>query len=390
LLSVFFLSTVVSCDILENLFGGPEENHDPSVTLEADNEAVETGTTVTVTAVAVDLDDDNLSYEWYLEDVLQDVSEESVTWTPDIAGTYTIMVVVYDGSGSASDSIDIVVTDPRLAAPANLSASQQIYTSTIQLSWSAVSGAVGYRVFEAIASTGTYTAFETDVSGTSANIIDVPYGVTRYYKVAAIDSGDIEGIQSEYTSGTTFKDGLVDFADDGSGDWIQFYTNRTEDKNMFWWDTLSGISHVNGEFTAEIKIMSGDTDTYGHGIVFDCTSDDSYKFILINREGYYYIGQYENLTLTNLNEPSGDGWTESWAINKNVGEINKIRGDYTPSVDLKKYELFINDVEVYQENALGLTISSGVRFCAEVADDEIFPSIPVDVRYRITAPTAFP
>jgi hypothetical protein len=388
------LSFLSSCDIIERLLGGTGGNEAPTVYLEADDETVETGTQVTVTAYASDEDGDTLSYTWYLEDILQDVTDASVVWTPSLSGTYTIEVVVSDGSDSATDSVDITVSDPRLPAPDGLTASTLAYTSTIKLSWSAVSSASGYRVYGSSSATGTYTAFADEVSVTSANIIDVPYGSTRYYKVAALDAGGVEGFQSAYVQGSTFKDGLVEFTDDGSGDWIQFYTNRSEDKNLFWWDDISNYTSTsNGEFTAEVKLLSGDTNTFGHGVMFDYENDSSYKLFLFNRSGYLYVGEWNGSSYSKITDPEGDGWVYNTSISTLAGATNILKGDYeqvsSPSgLMTTSYYLFINDSLVYTWSRPSM--SNNILFCAEVAGDEVFPSVPVDVRYRFTAPTAYP
>lgn len=97
------------------------------------------------------------------------------------AGVYTLTYTVTDSSGNQTTvTRQIRVT---LASPANLKAVAGSYNS-VNLSWSAVSGASGYEIYRSTSSTGTYTkiAFSssTSYSNTSLNT-----GTTYYYKVRA-------------------------------------------------------------------------------------------------------------------------------------------------------------------------------------------------------------
>lgn len=96
-------------------------------------------------------------------------------------GVYTLTYTVTDSSGNETTvTRKITVT---LASPANLKAVASTYNS-VNLSWSAVSGASGYEIYRSTSSTGTYTKIASTTS-TSYSSTSLNTGTAYYYKVRA-------------------------------------------------------------------------------------------------------------------------------------------------------------------------------------------------------------
>ncbi|MFP5108799.1 SpoIID/LytB domain-containing protein [Neobacillus sp. C211] len=96
-------------------------------------------------------------------------------------GVYTLTYTVTDSSGNETTvTRQITVT---LASPANLKAVASTYNS-VNLSWSAVSGASGYEIYRSTSSTGTYTKIAS-TSSTSYSSTSLNTGTAYYYKVRA-------------------------------------------------------------------------------------------------------------------------------------------------------------------------------------------------------------
>lgn len=74
-----------------------------------------------------------------------------------------------------------------LTAPANLQASDGTYTTKVQLTWTASSGATFYKVYRATSAGGTKTLLSSPTSASYADLSATP-GVTYYYWVKACRS----------------------------------------------------------------------------------------------------------------------------------------------------------------------------------------------------------
>ena len=92
----------------------------------------------------------------------------------------------------------VVSATTKLAVPANVKASAESTTS-IKVSWSAVSGATGYQVFRAASADGTFTSLGT-VTTTSKVSTGLKTATTYYYKVRAYKEADGKKIYSDYST----------------------------------------------------------------------------------------------------------------------------------------------------------------------------------------------
>jgi uncharacterized protein (TIGR02145 family)/uncharacterized repeat protein (TIGR02543 family) len=116
--------------------------------------------------------------------------------------TYYYKVSAYNSGGESSQSSYVSATTILAApnTPTNVSATAAS-SSSITVSWSAVSEATGYRVYRSTSASGTYTNL-TSTASTSFTNTGLSSGTTYYYKVSAYNNGG-ESSQSSYVSATT-------------------------------------------------------------------------------------------------------------------------------------------------------------------------------------------
>ena len=86
---------------------------------------------------------------------------------------------------------------------------EALSSSSIKISWSSLSGAEGYLLYRATASTGPWTALKTVSAGTlNATSVSLTAGKTYYYKVAAyktVSGTKVYGAASAVVSATTLS-----------------------------------------------------------------------------------------------------------------------------------------------------------------------------------------
>lgn len=107
------------------------------------------------------------------------------------SATYYIKVVAYcekvEGANTYDyygDFSDVVTAAPKLKAPTSISVKQASYSS-VTVSWSAVSGAAGYKIFRSTSLYGTYTPVKSVTGTTVYTDTKLTAGTTYYYKVSA-------------------------------------------------------------------------------------------------------------------------------------------------------------------------------------------------------------
>jgi fibronectin type 3 domain-containing protein len=105
---------------------------------------------------------------------------------------------VYDETGDQSSSVSVTIAAPE--TPTGVSASAQSSTS-IQVSWTAVSGASEYYVYRATSNDGEYSQIASTASASYTNT-GLSSTTTYYYKVAA-QNGIGTSAQSSSVSATT-------------------------------------------------------------------------------------------------------------------------------------------------------------------------------------------
>lgn len=98
----------------------------------------------------------------------------------------------YPGAQATAPGSYISARSPQVAAPtvapASVSASDDLYTDRVRVSYSAVTGATRYYIFRALTSTGTYSQLGY-CTGTACNDTTAVAGTYYFYKVRAWNSG---------------------------------------------------------------------------------------------------------------------------------------------------------------------------------------------------------
>jgi fibronectin type 3 domain-containing protein len=90
-----------------------------------------------------------------------------------------------------------------MSAPGNFRAASAT-DSSVSLTWNTVNGAGGYNIYRSIIQNGTYTKLNTSIITTNSYTnTGLASNTNYYYKVSAVSSGGIEGVQSGAISGTT-------------------------------------------------------------------------------------------------------------------------------------------------------------------------------------------
>jgi len=120
------------------------------------------------------------------------------TVTAVAAGTATITVKTADGDKTATCAITVTLAVP--ATPTEVTAAPASSTS-ITVSWSAVTGATGYKVYRSSSSSGTYTSVGTPTTNSYTDT-GLTSNTTYYYKVSASNSAG-ESAQSSSVSAKT-------------------------------------------------------------------------------------------------------------------------------------------------------------------------------------------
>jgi uncharacterized protein (TIGR02145 family)/uncharacterized repeat protein (TIGR02543 family) len=134
---------------------------------------------------------------------VENTSSASVTNTGLSSGTtYYYKVSAYNNGGESSQSSYVSATTNVAApnTPTNVSATAAS-SSSITVSWSAVSGASGYNVYRSTSASGSYSQVENTSSASVTNT-GLSSGTTYYYKISAYNDGG-ESSQSSYASATT-------------------------------------------------------------------------------------------------------------------------------------------------------------------------------------------
>ncbi|SDP28572.1 fibronectin type 3 domain-containing protein [Paenibacillus sp. yr247] len=147
--------------------------------------------------------------------IISGISDAKYTdTTTSILKDYSYIITAVDAGGESDQSNSVHVDIPNIVvtpvdpnfhidnltllspAPANFSASRDLNSGRIVLSWKAVDGATGYNVMRSDAENGTYQLIGAKVSGTTFTDTTAAIGVTYYYKVSAVNS---KGAESRYT-----------------------------------------------------------------------------------------------------------------------------------------------------------------------------------------------
>jgi len=119
--------------------------------------------------------------------------------------TYYFRVSSYNAKGESPQSQYVTATTA-IGAPTDVTATA-VSSSSIKISWTAVTKATGYYVYQSESANGTYTklttsSISTEDNGRSYTVTGLTANTTYYFKVSAYDSAG-ETAQSAYAYATT-------------------------------------------------------------------------------------------------------------------------------------------------------------------------------------------
>jgi hypothetical protein len=162
---------------------------------------------------------------------------------------------------------------------------------------------------------------------------------------------------------------------------IQFYTNDEENLNYVFWSARNvGQDLAAGAVEITIKKLSGDP-SWGFGMIFDYQDEENFGRVLITRNGSYQVARKETGNYTYL-----QNFTSSSAVETAPGTENVIRVSYTnPNLSV-----VINGTPVFTGNYGTLLGGTAAGAIAGVSPQELFPEVPVDVRYKMNLPVSYP
>lgn len=168
----------------------------------------------------------------------------------------------------------------------------------------------------------------------------------------------------------------------------RFYTKKPAHYNYFFMQWNNVIERTPMDIVeTTVKKMSG-SDLWGYGVVFCFQDEDNFYRLLINNKGWYEVSKTVNGKWT-YDLVNNDGyWEVSQHLNTGYNVENKIKVKYNND---STFTIFFNDQEVTTFTDDSLT-GGKFGFCAQVgrAEDENFPTYPVDVRFKQHKPVEFP
>ncbi|MDR3172200.1 MAG: fibronectin type III domain-containing protein, partial [Treponema sp.] len=145
---------------------------------------------------------------------------------------YTYKVSAYNAAGECISSAYTGMTYPTTTLTVSVTA---MSSSSITITWAAVTGAIGYNIYRGESANGTYTKINTvQVTSTSYNDTGLTASKIYYYKVAAYNNGG-EGDKSVYKSTITYPSIPTDISARGA----------SSSSIRITWDAVTGASGYN-------------------------------------------------------------------------------------------------------------------------------------------------
>ena len=190
----------------------PVVNNRPVVDAEIADQTLRVGggsTEIDLSDKFSDPDDDVLRYTAVSSNTgvaTESVSGSSLTITPVGEGAATVTVTAYDrpvGGLSVSQSLTVTVTTALLPppVPTGLDATAS-GTTSVELSWSSVSGVARHRVERRTGTAGAWTTVTSLVTGTTYRVGNLTPSTTYHFRVRAYGDGETYAAQWSSASGT--------------------------------------------------------------------------------------------------------------------------------------------------------------------------------------------
>ncbi|MDR2446317.1 MAG: fibronectin type III domain-containing protein [Treponema sp.] len=146
------------------------------------------------------------------------------------------------GAGEQSISVSATTLIALLSPPSSVIA-VAASSSSITVSWNAVTGAQEYYIYRATSADGSYT-YLTNITSTSYTDTALSSGATYYYKVAAYNSSGVGSMSSSYGYATTSVS-YIDINDTywhtytlsaGASQYYRIYVTAGTTRNIVWKD----------------------------------------------------------------------------------------------------------------------------------------------------------
>ena len=273
------------------------------------------------------------------------------------------------------------------AAPTILNATDLAFPSVIKLDWNDVTGAGSYNVYTANTSAGP-PGLLGDFVLSYANIYNVDYGATRYYWISSIDSLGTEGPLSNVFSGSTFKNGTVSFADDGTGNYIQYYTNEAGQQGSGWIKTYFASDLLPGSSLVTTVNKKSGSATAGQGVMFAFIDTSNFLKLIYNTNGSWHLEMVAGGSSTVFVDWVSSSWLNTGLDADNTITINYY---YNSSDSNYYFDIYFNSSPklYYLYNASPMDGDTGFFvYVSSISDD--FPGTPVDVFFDQTSPMVLP
>jgi uncharacterized repeat protein (TIGR02543 family) len=222
---------------------------------------------------------------------------------------YKVSAYGYDGQSAQSDYVS-ATTFSTPDIPTGLTATA-VSSGSITVSWSAVSGASGYKVYRATSSSGSYDRVG-DSASTSYTDTALSSGTTYYYKVSAYND-DGESALSDYVYATTssssssvpssgselsystWRNGSI--SSSGSALYYYFYATSGSGYTILWNDSYNGDGAKTGDVVVSAYWYSDNEPIftrenngyYGNGHTFTATKNG---YVMLKVEPFSNSSQY--------------------------------------------------------------------------------------------------
>jgi hypothetical protein len=170
---------------------------------------------------------------------------------------------------------------------------------------------------------------------------------------------------------------------DGTG-YLRYYSNDSASLNRVFWRLRSQSNRVlaSNPILATVEKVSG-ARNMGYGIVFCAQDSSNYYRLLIASNGYYEVAKSVAGTISILSP-----WAPSTAIKAGQGlRVANILGVSQPTTG--NIAITINSTPVTTISDSSFT-GGKVGFWACNGTHENFPTIPEDIRYKVTRPVSYP
>ncbi len=230
---------------------------------------------------------------------------------------------------------------------------------------------------------GTYTKTNGTITGTfsTSGSCTGPFSATVSGNTMSGSYSDNCGHASGFTTTlATVRDRT--WQSDGSG-FLQFITSNPDYYyNGLWYHLNAAYQAQMSTVTATIKKHSG-SQTSGYGIVFCYQDTNNFYNLLVDTRGHFLIREKVAGTYSTIIP-----WTTSGSLNTGYDITNEIS---VVQQSLHTFTVYFNGIQGISFSDSHFTGGSA-GFYATVHDqtDEYFPGLPVDIRFKMSAPILYP